>query len=57
MGAIGLNTEEQEQQSFSEIIAAQKVEVVDSSGQNKELYSYTIISDKALSMGICNLNQ
>ena len=57
MGAVGLNQEESEQQSYNEIIAAQKVEAVDEVGQKKDLYSYTIISDKALSVGRCNLNQ
>ena len=55
--AIGLNQEETQQQSLSEIIAAQKLEAVDELGQAKELYSYTILSSKALSMGRCNLNQ
>ena len=55
--AIGLNQEEPQQQVLSEIIAAQKLEVVDEQGQAKELYSYTILSSKALAMGRCILNQ
>lgn len=55
--AIGLNPQEAEQQSFNEIVSAQKVDAVDEQGQTRQLYQYVIVSDKALMMGRCNLNQ
>ena len=55
--AVGLNQEESVVQSFSEIIQANKIEATDELGQPKQLYQYVIVSDKALTMGRCNLNQ
>ena len=39
------------------IIQANKIDALDEQGQPKQLYQYVIVSDKALAMGRCNLNQ
>jgi hypothetical protein len=55
--STSLNEEPRQEQVLSEIISAEKINVQDAEGNTQMLYQYTVVSTKALSMGICNLYQ